>query len=141
MRYFLISVLWSMAGALMADEQVIIDTDEKAKEFLLNYTYVCDWKDAYFSGTSEVNFEEASLKKVIGKNKNSACSGKLGTFKGKFKKSELVGTTSGYNPPCGAVSTKSKIFKMADGGYIAKDTYFAPGYNGRGTSTCKMIPK
>ncbi len=55
------------ATAFSADEQVIIDTDEKAKELFLGFNWKCEWKDKYFSGIQEIVYEEASLKKVTGK--------------------------------------------------------------------------
>ena len=82
---FFIALL-ELSVASQAQDRVIFETDEQVKETLLNHKFVCEWKDAFYSGTDELTYEEASLNSVTGKVKISACPGNLGLFKGKYKK-------------------------------------------------------
>ena len=78
-KFYRSSLLIILAGfilswnTLSADQEVLLDTDEKAKEILLGHDWECKWKDGTHSGTSKRIYEEASQKKVTAKVKNSFC--------------------------------------------------------------------
>ena len=129
-------------GVSSADEEVIYETEEQAKEILLGHIWKCEWKDAYYSGAGEIIYEEVSFKKVTGKVKNSYCPSGWGFFKGKIKKGKLSGRSSKFPSPCTGSSTSSgKLFKAADGSYYTKGSYRPTNYQAQGTSNCKAIPK
>ena len=78
---------------------------KKPKEFLLGYDWECVWEQPGYKGTSKDVYEEASLKKVVGKTQNSFCPDGWGKIKGKLKKGKLRGKTSGLPGPCQGSST------------------------------------
>ena len=136
-KFYRSSLLIMLAGFILssntmsADEEVLIDTDEKAREILLGHDWECKWKDETHSGTSKRVYEEASLKKVTAKVKHNYCPTDWGTLKGKIEE----GRVSGYLPnspvPCESRPFSSKIYKSADGSYYTKDSFTIDGYPGQ----------
>ncbi len=140
--WFISICMISFTNYLYAEDEVLIDSDEKAKEILLGSDWECKWKDAYFSGTNKVVYEQVSLKKVTAKVNSSYCPDGWGQYKGKIKKGRLVGKSSGFPQPCGAGSSDTyKAYKSSDGSYILKGSYKFFGGDIRGTSNCTTINK
>ncbi len=142
----LASLFFSM-NAISADEEILIDTDEKAKEILLGHDWECEWKDILYAGTNKVVYEEVSLKKLTGKVKNSFCPTAWGKIKGKIKKGKLTVTHFNFlnadeAPPCiGSTFTGSTLYKSADGSYYTKGTYTHSAYEALGSTSCVSVPK
>ena len=125
-----------------ADEEITIDTDEKAKEILLGYDWECHWEQPGFKGTTKVVYEEASLKKVTAKVQSSYCPNGWGNFKGKYKKGNLIGRSSGLPSPCSGTSndTGTSLTKSTDGTLHGTGNYNT-SLGARGKSICKGTPK
>ena len=142
------SILWIIflafifsSNTLSADEEVLIDTDEKAKEILLGHDWKCKWKDDTHTGTSDRVYEEASLNKVTAKVKNSFCPADWGKLEGKIEGGRVTGKFTESPEPCVPRSFKGKIFKSADGGYYTKDTYMNLHFGTTGQFECISVVK
>ena len=137
----LIPATFFIAGTVNADEEVIIDSDEKAQEILTGHNWECEWGDSGASGTSEIVYEQATLKKVVAKVKSSYCPNGWGEIKGKFKKGKLISTLSNLPAPCGVTNKeKTTLYKAADGTYYSKGTY-TNRFTTSGEFSCKAITK
>ena len=136
-----LSLLLAISTAI-ADEEITIDTDEKAKEFLMGYNWEFEWEQPGYKGTSKVVYEEASLKKVTGKTQNSYCPDGWGKVKGKFKKGKFKGKTSGLPSPCQGTSndTGVSLVKKADGTLHSTGVYNM-SYGAKGKTKCVATPK
>ena len=121
------------SNTMSADEEILIDTDEKAKEILLGHDWECEWTDETHSGTSKRIYEEASLKKVTAKVKNSYCPDGWGTLEGKIEEGRVSGNFTNNPAPCVYRAFSGKIYKSADGSYYTKDSYmnFLSGVTGQ----------
>ena len=136
------AILFFAMNTVSADEKITIDTDEKAKEIFLGHNWECEWEQPGYKGTSKIVYEEASLKKIIGKSQNSFCPDGWANYKAKIKKGTARGTTSNYPAPCQGTSndTGTSLTKAADGTLHATSSY-STSYGARGKSTCKGTPK
>ena len=135
-------VLLFLTTAANADEKIIIDTDEKAKEIYLGHDWECEWEQPGYKGTSKTVYEEASLKKITGKTQNSFCPDGWGQYKAKIKKGKVRGKTSGLPSPCQGTSndTGSSLTKSADGTLHGTGVYNT-SLGARGKLICKGTPK
>ena len=120
----------------MADSEVIINSDQIARDILLDKTFHCEWQDAYFSGTDQYTFNFVSLELVRARVTNSECTG-TALFKGQFDGSQLKGIVSGYRPNCGLITTSKSFFQKADGSYYYTGFYESHIYNAPGVFRCK----
>ena len=119
------------SNTMSADEEILIDTDEKAKEILLGHDWECKWKYDTDTGTSKRVYEEASLEKVTAKVKISSCPTGWGTLEGKIKEGRVSGHYTYLPEPCWNETFSGKIYKSADGSYYTKDSYTVHGYPGQ----------
>lgn len=135
-----------------ADEQVIIDTDEKAKEIFMGHTWECKWKDSQYSWVSQRTYTKATKKKLAAKMKTDICPDGLAKYKSKIKGDKIVGTTWGYPAPCGSgsINVKGALYKKDEGGYYLKYNYAFAGNavsdayttgSSQGTTICTSTPK
>lgn len=137
----ILSTFLFITGNANADEEVILDSDQKAQEILIGHNWKCEWSDSGASGTSEVVYEQATLKKVIAKVKSSYCPNGWGKSKGKFKKGKLVGTLSNLPAPCGVTNREiSTLYKAADGTYYTKGSY-SNRFTKNGKFSCQASAK
>ncbi len=116
----MLAVFILSSNAMSAGEEVLIDTDEKAREILLGHGWECKLKDAMHSATSEMVYEEASLEKVTAKVKNSICPDGWGTLEGKIEEGRVSGKVTDVPAPCESIAYDIKIYKSADGSYYTK---------------------
>ena len=136
-KFYKRSLLIMLAGfflslnTISADEEILIDTDEKAREILLGHDWECKLKDAMHSATSEIVYEEVSLEKVTAKVKNSFCPTGWGTFEGKIEEGRISGKVTDVPAPCESIVYDFKIYKSTDGSYYTKDSYTVHGYSGQ----------
>ena len=136
-KFYRSSLVIILAGFLLssntmsADEEILIDTDEKAKEILLGHDWECKWKYGTGSGTRKRIYEEASLKKVTAKVKSSYCPTGWGTLEGNIEKGRISGYFKKIPAPCMEQTFSGKIYKSADGSYYTKDSYTIDGYPGQ----------
>ena len=129
-------------NTLSADDEYLIDTDEKVKE-ITGYNWECEWKGTYNSGTSTLVYDEgATLKKVTAKVKNSSCPNGWGKYVGKYKKGKGTGKTSKLPSPCEGLTTGSgMVYKATDGSLYSKGNWrHSSGYSS-GTNYCKAVSK
>ena len=123
-------ILILFVAPCFADEEILIDTDEKAKAVLLGHDWECKWKYDVDSGTSKRVYEEASLKKVTAKVKDSFCPTGWQTLEGKIKEGRISGYINAP-APCFSKTFSGKIYKSADGSYYTKDSFTIDGYPGQ----------
>ena len=128
-------------NTMSANEEILIDTDEKAKEILLGHDWECKWKDGGRSGTSKRIYEKASLKKVTARVKNSYCPTDWGTLEGKIEEGRVTGKFSNNPSPCVSRTFDSKIYKSVDGSYYTKESYTIVGYGITGQFNCIAVAK
>jgi hypothetical protein len=126
---------------MSADEEILIDTDEKAKEILLGYDWECKVKDETHSGTTKRVYKEASLKKVTAKVKNSLCPTDWGTLEGKIEEGRVTGKFTNSPEPCVPRTFDGKIYKSADGSYYSKDSYMNLYFGTTGQFDCVAVAK
>ncbi len=119
----ILAVLILSSNTMSADEEILIDTDEKAKEILLGHDWECKFKDEMHSVTSEMVYEEASLKKVTAKVKNSLCPTGWGAFSGEIEEGRVSGKVADVPEPCVSIAYDIKIYKSADGSYYTKGSH------------------
>ena len=119
------------SNTMSADEEILIETDEKAKEILLGHDWECKWKYGTGSGTRKRVYEEASLNKVTAKVKSSYCPTRWGKLEGKIKEGRVSGSFTNIPAPCMEETFSGKIYKSADGIYYTKDSYTIHGYPGQ----------
>ena len=129
------------SNTMSADEEILIDTDEKAKEILLGHDWECKFKDAMHSVTSEMVYEEASLKKVTAKVKNSLCPTGWGTLEGKIEEGRVSGKVTDVPAPCVSIAYDIKIYKSADGSYYKKGSHMNDLSGEIGQMGCVAVAK
>ena len=122
-------------------EDIKITTDEQAHDIYVNHAWKCKWKGGDYEGTSEYVYEEASLKKIAGKIKNSYCPSGWGKTKGKVKKGLIVGKDTNMPSPCAPSSTgqTTSLTKSANG-YTTKSKW-RTSTGLAGTAPCTATPK
>ena len=137
----MLAVFILSSNKVIADEEILIDTDEKAKEILLGHDWECKWKDDLHSGTTKRVYEEASLKKVIAKIKHSYCPTGWGTLEGKIEEGRILGKSTNLPTPCQSWTYVVKIYKSEDGSYYTKESYTVIGFGYTGQRDCVAVAK
>ena len=122
---FIIVLTINTTNIVVADELVILDTDEKVAEIYLNTEWDCSYtgKNKYgkFGGTSEAIFEQASLKKITGKISSSYCPNGWAEIKGKVKGDTTIFKVRNAPQPCPrGYKVKEKVYKNSEGKYVIK---------------------
>ena len=141
MKKLLLIILILFTAPCFADEEILIDTDEKAKEILLGHDWECKAKDETHSATSKMVYEEAGLEKVTAKVKNSVCPDGWGTLEGKIEEGRVTGKFTNSPEPCVPRSFDGRIYKSADGSYYTKDSYMNLYFGTTGQFDCVAVAK